>query len=165
MQDLRFAGRWALEFYNKLGMKYAEKDLGNAITNEGLNKILNVMFHGSTAAPQLTTWYIGFIDNASYSALAAADTMASHAGWIECTAYTGNRKEWTEGAASSQAMTNAATVDFAINATKTLKGIFLCSVATGTSGTLWATGAFASTQAVNSGDTVKITYTLTAANG
>jgi len=111
----------------------------NGVTTEGLNHILDVEFHGET---QVTTWYIGLIRDDSYSALAAGDTLASHAGWQEGDEYTGDRKEWTEGAASAGSMTNASTVDFAINDTETMKGAFLCSAATGTSGKLYCTALF-----------------------
>jgi hypothetical protein len=51
---------------------------------------------------------------------------------------------------------------FTINASATLYGLFISSVSTksGTTGTLWATAAFTSTKAVSSGDTLKITYTV-----
>lgn len=132
----------------------------NGVTNLGLNKILDVMFHGTTP---ITTWYIGLIDNSGFSALAAADTLASHAGWTELTGYSGNRKEWTEGAASSQSTTNATSVDFVASGSGTVYGVFLAEVASGTSGLLWATAALSGgTQALTSGDTLQVTYTVTA---
>ena len=44
-------------------------------------------------------------------------------------------------------ITNASTVDFSINATKTIYGLFICGgtgagTKGGTTGTLWSTGAF-----------------------
>lgn len=133
------------------------------VTNTGLNSILDVYLHGST---QITTWYLLLINNASFSGLAAGDTLASHAGWTEATGYTGNRPAWTEGAASGQATTNSSTVDFAITSTQTIYGLGLASVDTGTSGTLFATAAFSGgTQAVASGDTLKTTFTMSAASG
>lgn len=131
------------------------------MTNEGLNHILDAVLHGTS---QITTWYLGLINNASFSALAAADTLASHAGWLETTGYTGSRPAWTEGAASSQATTNSSTVDFAMTGTVTVYGLLLGSVASGSSGTLFATAAFSGgTQAVSNGDTLKTTLTVSAA--
>lgn len=125
------------------------------------NNILDAMFH---AATQTSAWFIGLIKT-TYTH-AAGDTLASHAGWTEAvlgTDYTGNRKEWTEGAAAAGVITNAATVDFAMLTTITLKGALLCASATGTSAILFCTAAFTGgDQAVNNGDTLKATYTLTA---
>lgn len=139
-----------------------ENEARNAVVTEGLNNILDAMFHASA---QTTAWYIGLIKT-TYTH-AAADTLAVHAGWTEAvlgTDYTGNRKEWTEGAAAAGVMTNAATVDFAMLTSITVKGALLCGAATLTTAVLFCTAAFTGgDQAVNNGDTLKVTYTLTAA--
>ena len=142
------------------GKVLSEFDVDNGIVNVGKNKLLDVMF-GAVAA--ISPWYLGLVDNASFSAFAAADTMASHAGWIENDDYgEATRPEWTEGAAASQSITNATAVTFTMNATATIKGIFVTSVDTknGTTGTLWSTAAFNSTVAVQNGDLLKVTYTV-----
>jgi hypothetical protein len=136
--------------------------LHNDITNEGKNTILDVMFHDGTQIAS-TSWYVGLISNSGYSALAAADTMASHGGWTEFTGYTqSTRVAWGPGAASGQSTTNASPATFDINATGTLKGIFVTSNSTksGTTGKLWATGLFAADVPVSNGDQMKITYTV-----
>lgn len=133
------------------------------MTNEGLNHVLDVALHGSA---QTATWYLGLINNTPAPTLAPADTLAAHAGWVETTAYTGNRPAWTEGAAASLATTNSVTVDFAITATVTVYGLLLAAVATGTAGPLLCTAAFSGgVQAVASGDTLKTTLTISAASG
>jgi len=137
----------------------------NMITDVALNNILDVYFHGTAAT---TTWYVGLIHSTNYAAgPAAGDTMASHAGWEEGTEYSeSTRQEWQEGAASSQQITNATSADFSINATATMKGLFLTSSSTkgGTSGTLWSSVLFSGgDQAVGNGDVLKVTYTVTAA--
>ena len=109
------------------------------VTEEALNHFNDVALH---AATQKTTWYLGLISSVDYSALAVGDTLASHAGWTELTAYTGDRKEWTEGASAAGVITNAVGVDFTMNDTFTAKGAFLCSVASGTDGVLLATWLF-----------------------
>lgn len=152
-------GKFHVEHYDKDGNLKGTYDLPNGITTEGKNKLLDVFFHAVT---QITTWYIGLIDNSGWSAESAADTLASHAGWTEFTTYTGNRQEWTEGAASSASITNGTPVTFPITGTGTLKGIFIASAASGTSGTLWSTADFASTVPVANGDSLKITYTVNA---
>ena len=132
----------------------------NGITTVGLNHGLDIVFHAGT---QVTTWYMGLI-NGSSATLAAADTMGSHAGWTENTQYSQtNRVAWDEGAASSGVTTNSTTMDFSMNATATIYGGFLTSGSgkSGTTGTLWMTAAFSGgAQSVGSGDTLKLTYTL-----
>lgn len=154
-------GRFDYEIVDKHGKTKAKGTFPNAIVNEGLNKLLNVMFFGTT---QLTSWYVGLISNTSYTALAAGDTMSSHSGWTESVAYSGStRPQWTAGSSTSKSTTNSTTVDFAINADGTvIKGIFITSDNTksGTSGTLWSTGLFTGDQTLANGDTLKITYTV-----
>lgn len=145
------------------GVTLSKKDHLNGVTNIGKDTILNVMFG---AASQLTPWYLSFISLAGYTALAAADTMSSHAGWVEFTGYSeATRPEWTEGAAASQVVTNAVAISFNINATGTIKGGFLTSENTksGTTGILWGTALFSGDLSVTSGDIIKITYSVTAA--
>lgn len=147
--------------HKRNGKLIKEIDITNGITDEGKDKLLDVMFHNDT---QVTTWYIGLIDNAGFSALADADTHASHAGWSENTDYDEtDRPEWTEGAAASESITNASTVDFTINATIAINGIFLADISTKGStaaGTLWSTGSFGAVVNAVAADTLSITYTV-----
>lgn len=160
ISQMGLKGRFRVEHYDKDNKLKATYRFPNGIVDVGLNKILDDMFDAGT---QSTTWYIGLVDNASFTAFANADTMASHAGWIENTDYTQTaRPEWTAGTPAARSITNAATVDFSINATITLKGIFIVDSSTksGTAGTLWSTAAFASNVSAVNGDTLKITYTV-----
>jgi hypothetical protein len=146
-----------------LGKHYTKND----ITNEGVNTLFNVMFNSAT---QITTWYIGFVDNtsSSFSAFNAADVMNSHAGWVEFTNYSqSNRVTWGVGTASTgvRQVTNASAAVFNINGGGgTVHGIFIVSnnSKSGTSGKLWATAAFGSDVPVSSGDQLNITYTTSA---
>lgn len=156
---VRLAGKFHIDHYrnDKLIDTF---EFDNAIVDEGLNHILDVEFNSEV---QEAAWYIGLVGNSGWTAFNLADTMASHAGWAECVDYTEvSRPAWTVGAAASRAVTNAVTVDFNINATKTLKGIFVCSDNTkgGAVGILWAEGAFTSTVSVENGDIFKVTYTV-----
>jgi hypothetical protein len=153
-------GYFLIEHRNKAGKLIGIYRVPNGIVDVGMNHILETEFH---AGSQSSTWYIGLVDNAGWTAFSNSDTMSSHSGWSESTAYSqGTRPQWTAGTASSRQITNASTVDFSINASATLKGIFVVDNSTkgGTSGTLWATAAFSSTVSVGSGDTLKITYTV-----
>lgn len=153
-------GCFLVEHRNKAGKLIGVYRVPNGIVDVGMNHILETTFH---AGAQSSTWYIGLVDNAGWTAFATGDTMASHAGWSESTVYSqGTRPQWTMGAAAARQITNATTVDFSINGSATLKGIFIVddSTKSGSAGTLWATAAFSSTVSVQSGDTLKITYTV-----
>lgn len=139
-------------------------DFPNDITNEGKNLLFEVMFHDGTAIAS-SAWSIGLISNSGYSALAAGDTMASHSGWTEATGYNqSTRVAWGAGAAASQSITNASPATFDLNATATIKGIFITSQNTksGTTGKLWATALFSADVPVSSGDQLRVTYTVSA---
>jgi hypothetical protein len=152
-------GQFHVECFDKDGnLKWVE-DLRNLVVNEGLNHILDVQFHAET---QVTTWYVGLKGTGSP---AAGDTLASHAGWTEITAYTGDRKEFVEGAASSQQISNTGNAaSFSITGTATVAGAFLCSVSSGSSGKLFCAADFSSPRSVDNGDTLNVTYTITAAD-
>jgi len=177
--EVGLRGRFVVEHYRK-GVKIAEYEFPNGITNQGKNKLLDVMFHGVSA---ITTWWLGLISNSGYSALAAGDVYAQIGGtngWTEFTDYTdaGNsgssstRPEWTEGAASSQSITNSSPVVFDITGSGTVKGLFLVGGAAGaqtkgdnaaSGAILWATALFGSGDvAVNADDQLKVTYTVSA---
>lgn len=153
-------GRWKLQICNPDGSVRYEEDVTNQVVDEGANSILGIMFHGDT---QITTWYVGIVDNASFSAFSNSDTMGSHAGWIEFTNYSeANRVTWSPGASSGRAITNGTAFQFTIAGSGTLKGIFVTSNNTksGTSGKLWSVAAFGSLQTVNTSDLVKLVYTV-----
>lgn len=157
---LPLRGRWHVEQWRD-GKLIHEEDVDNTIVNAGKNNILGVYFHIDTPP---AGWYASLIDNASFSAVAAADTMGSHAGWIENVAYSeGTRQAWGPGAASAQSITNGTAFGFTINAnSQTIKGVFIASDNTksGTSGILWSGAVLGSTIPANSGDILKFTYTV-----
>jgi hypothetical protein len=178
--QLQARGRFVVEHFRK-GEKIGHYEFPNGITNEGKNKLLDVMFHAQSA---ITTWWLGLIDNSGYSALAAGDTYANinqaGNGWDEFTDYTdaGNggsastRPEWTEGAASGQAITNGSPVVFDITDSGTVKGLFLVGGAANAQNkgdyqaagaVLWATALFGTGDVpVNAQDQLKVTYTVSA---
>jgi hypothetical protein len=177
--QLQPRGRFVVEHFRR-GVKIGQCEFPNGIANEGKNKLLDVMFHGVSA---ITTWWLGLIDNSGYSALAATDTYENidqaGNGWDEFTDYTdaGNggsastRPEWTEGAASGQAITNGSPVVFDITGSGTVKGLFLVGgIANAQNkgnheagGTLWATALFGTGDVpVNAQDQLKVTYAVSA---
>ena len=146
-------------------LKWVE-EIDNLTVTQGLNDILTQYFKGSSYT---AGWFIGLIDNASFTALAAGDTAAQingSNGWIELTAYTSTpRLTLTLGSASGGSISNSASVAvFTFNASKTVNGAFVVSSSTktGTSGVLYGEASFPSTRSVISGDTLSVTVTLTA---
>ena len=133
----------------------------NLVTTEGKNHLLA---SGLDAATQITQWYLGLTDGTPTAA--AGDTMASHAGWAEVTAYDeANRQTWTGGTAAAGSIDNSGNVaTFTISAdSTTIGGAFLTSNNTkgGTTGTLYAIGAFTGGDLVlNDGSTVDVTATF-----
>ena len=114
------------------------------------------------------TWYIGLIRDDSYSELAAADTMASHAGWEEGDEYDeATREVYTEAAAASKSINNTGNeAEFTISGTETFKGAFLVDENTisGSTETLFCTALFTEgDRAAVDGDTLKVGYTVTLA--
>jgi hypothetical protein len=129
------------------------------ITNVGLNHFLNVELHDAT---QVATWYVGLKGT---GAMAAGDTLASHGNWSEITDYAGNRKEYVEAESSAQSTTNSASpASFAIDDDATVDGAFLASADSGTDGTLLCGKDFTSSRTLADGDTLNVTYQITAAN-
>lgn len=142
------------------GKVIGEYEFDNSVVDVGMNHLLDVLFNGTT---QVTTWYMGLVDNAGFTAYAAGDTSASHAGWTEFTSYSeAVRQTWDPGSASARSLSNGTAVTFSINGTGTVKGLFTISDSTksGTTGTLFSTASFSSTVAVINGDSLKVTYTV-----
>ena len=133
----------------------------NLVTDVGANDILDKYLAGSAYTAAL---YLGLISNSGYSAVANADTMASHAGWTETSGYDeANRPTAAWSAASSRSKALSSNLTFSINTTVTVKGSFLTTNSTksGTTGILVSAGLFTGgDQALNNGDTLSVSYSL-----
>lgn len=130
----------------------------NIVTVTGKQVALDVVF-GAAAKP---SWFVLLKGTGTP---AAGDTLTTHATWAEVTAYTGNRPGVTFSAATvvsttGAQVTHAAAASFAINGAATVAGAGACTAATGTTGTLYNAGDFASPRTVASGDTLNVTLTL-----
>lgn len=162
---IRFDNVYTFECYGPDGqLKWAD-EIHNLVVNVGLDDVLDKYFEGSayTAAH-----YIGLTDGTP--TVAAADTMVTHAGWVEDQNYTEATRpllDFSGDAVSGQSLSNAANKGvFSINATTTVGGAFINTVNTkgGTTGTLYGAGAFTQgDKPVDNGDTLNVTVTLTAA--
>ena len=161
-EAVQAGGVYAAECVGADGKVKWRDTIQNLVTTVGKNDLLDKYLAGSSYT---AAWYKGLIDSASYSAVAAGDTAASHAGWLESTAYSNaTRPAPSFGAASGGSKASTATA-FNINATATIKGLFLISNSTkgGTTGILYSAGLFTGgDKAVASGDTLNVTYTASA---
>lgn len=135
----------------------------NLVVDEGVNYLLDA---GVSGATQITSWFVLFVDQSP--TVAAGDTLASHAGWTEFTEYTGNRPAFTDGGVSGKSLDNSASpASITANSSSNdgLGGIAICSVNTGTAGTLLAVVALdGGNRTILDTETADATYTLTGAD-
>ena len=161
MEEVSLSGAFSVICYDSNGEPIWEETFSNQVTTAGVNAVLDAAFRGSAYT---ATWYISLVDTTSFSAYSAADTMSSHAGWIENVGYSNaNRPTMTFGVPSAGSSV-ASAVTFNINATSTIKGAFVTNSNTksGTTGTLYSAGTFTGGQrTVASGDSLVVTYTTT----
>lgn len=141
----------------------------NTVVTVGKNLALDTYLAGSSYT--VVGPFMGLISSVSFSAIAAADTMSSHAGWTEAgnanaPTYSGTRKTAAWSAASGGSKALSAALSFAITGTGTVKGAFLVygsgavNTIDNTSGTLYSAGLFSGgDKTVGNGDTINVSYT------
>lgn len=160
---IRFRNPFSAALVRRMGVKMEPRVIKvvngwNDVVTVGKNHLLDVTFGNSSPVTQIATWYIGLINNSPLPVLAAGDTLGSHSGWSEWTDYSGNRKAWDDADSASGIKGTTSVSTFTISADGTIYGIFVCSVASTTTGILWATGAFDETVDVQNADDLKVTY-------
>lgn len=163
-QKFGFLGHYTVECFRPDGSLRWREEIPNIVTNVGLDEILDKFWKGSTYT---ASHFVGLTDGTP--TVAAGDTMASHAGWVEDQNYSESvRQTLTLGTVASQSVDNSASkAVFSMNATTTVGGAFVTTDNTkgGTTGILVSVAAFAEgDRAVISGDTINVTYTSTAAD-
>lgn len=163
-ENAQMSTAYTIECIGADGQVRWSEDFHNLVTTAGLNDLLTQYFKGSayTAA-----FYVGV--TAATPTFAAGDTMSSHGGWTESSAYSqSTRPALTLGTVSSGSIDNSASkAQFSINGTATIGGAFIATNSTkgGTTGTLYGGGAFTEgNRSVVSGDTINVQATLTAAS-
>jgi hypothetical protein len=161
-------GRYEIECFDADGKLTWREIIDNVVATVGKNLALDSFLAG--AAYTVVGPFMGLISSVSYSAVAAGDTMASHAGWLEAggvtaPTYSGNRRTavWAAAASGSKAVSPA--LSFAITSSGTVKGAFLCygsgavNTKDNTGGVLWSAGTFSTgDKAVVNGDTLNVNY-------
>jgi hypothetical protein len=136
----------------------------NLLVNEGLDHILNTVLN---AGVQVTAWHVG-IFKGNYTPV-AGDTAANIAtNSTEATEYDEtDRVAYDEATSTAQSITNSANrATFTMNASVTIYGAFLVSLATksGTTGTLLSAARFSASRALVATDELLVTYTVNAAD-
>jgi len=167
-------GVFIFEAYDKDGnLKWRDK-AKNLTTNTGRQDMNTQYFTGSgyTAA-----WYIGLVNNSPTPSYAVTDTMASHAGWVETTSYSGTDRATADfGTATSadpsviaNTVASGGTVAvFNITGTVTVDGAFLTETEDNSTNTgiLFSVAAFEAPgdRSVVNGDTLNVTYQFSLAD-
>lgn len=170
VEQMEVHGYFTAECYGPDGALKWRDEFPNTVCTIGKNVMLDSALAGS--AYTVTGPFMGLISSTSFSTIDAADTMASHAGWLEAgnahaPTYTSPRKTAAWSAASAGAKALSAALSFAITGTGTIKGAFLCygtgavSTIDNTSGTLFSAALFSGgDRAVLSGDVVNVSYSV-----
>lgn len=163
---LRFVNIYTFQCWEK-GKLLWEQSVENLVTTEGLNDILTQYLKGSSYT---AAFFVGLIDNAGFSVLAATDIAAQingTNGWKESSAYSeSTRRTLTLGTASGGIIDNTASLaSFTMNANVTIIGAFLAtnSGKASTSGKLFGEATIAPA-VLSSGQVLKITVSIQALN-
>jgi hypothetical protein len=158
-------GRFSAVCRDAEGNELWREEFDNLVTTAGKNFLLD---NGLAGSAYTAAFFLGLISSVSYTAVAAADTMASHAGWLEAglataPAYSeGARRTAAWAAASAGSKALSAGLVFTFTSSGTVKGSFLTTVATkdGTTGTLYSAGLFSGgDQPVVATNTLTVSYT------
>jgi hypothetical protein len=163
-------GRFEFECYDKDGNLKWRDSIDNVVMNIGGALALDTYLAGS--AYTVVGPFMGLISSVSYGAgPVVADTMASHAGWLEAGAtnaptYTAPRKTCAWSAASGKSKALSAPLSFVFTGAGTVKGGFLVfgtgavSTIDSALGIIYSGGLFSGgDKIVAATDTVNVSYT------
>lgn len=169
LEEMMAGGVFKVTCFDKDGNLKWEEENHNLVVNVGIQDMNTKYFTGTTYT---AAWYVGLVTGpATGTTFSAGDTLASHGatgsgGWTENTNYSGSRKACTFGTATtanpSVISNSSSPAQFTMNATTTIAGAFLCSVASGTSGVLFSASDFQTPgdRSVVNGDVLNVTYTF-----
>lgn len=171
-------GFYEVKCHDKDGNLKWEESFPNLVNAIGKQLMLDTLLKGSSYS--VTGPFLGLISGASPTFGTGSDTMTSHAGWTEFTAYTvgGSAVRGTAvfaSATSAGSTPSNVTTSAAASITYTITGgggtVGGCFLVTGsgavstlsnTGGTLYSAGAFTTAKVTTAGDTVSVTYSTTA---
>ena len=166
-EGLKVMGHFEIECHDSAGVEIWRDSFDNLVVTVGKNSMENIALQASGTAGNA---FMGLISSASFSTIVAADTMSSHAGWLEAgnahpPTYTGSRATMTFGAASAGTIISTGN-GFVFTGGGTVQGAFIdfSTGATGTidntAGVLFSAGTLGTPQPVISGNTLTNSYTL-----
>lgn len=163
-EQMHIIGEYTAELFDKNGELKWKEVFPNLVTTQGKNFLLD---NGLAGSAFTAAYYLGLISSVTYTAIAAADTAASHAGWTEAGAtnaptYSGTRKTAVWSAASAGAKALSSPLSFTFTGAGTVKGAFLSTIATidATTGALYSAGLFTlgDRAGIVSGDVLNVSY-------
>lgn len=172
-EEFGLNGVYTFTCYDKNGNVKWEDGFENLTTNVGRQNLLDSYFANTGGGAVV----MGLMTNNAVPASIPAytDTQASHTGWFEAGAtnaptYSGTRKTpsfSTATNANPSVLSTATAVVFSMTGSGTVTGAFIniggSSTIDNTTGTLFSAGNFtAGSKTVTSGDTINVTYTLSA---
>jgi len=162
-------GVYTAECYDAQGNLKWSDTIENLTTNVGRQSLLNSYF-ANTGGGAIVMGLMGT------GTPAYTDTQSSHSSWNEvgganAPTYSGTRKTPTFSSATSanpSVLTTSSAVIFSMTGSGTVAGAFInvggSSTIDNTTGVLFSAGDFtAGSKTVTSGDTINVTYTLSAA--
>jgi hypothetical protein len=177
VEQVGMEGHYVAKCYDKDGNLKWEDTIGNLVVAVGKQLMLDTLLSGSAYT---ATARMGLVSGASAPTYAAADTQASHAGWLEsglanAPTYSGSRPTITFSSATSSGTTptnvttkaGAAAVSFTFTGSGTVAGCFIningSATIDNTTGTLYSAGSFTGgNKTVASTDVLNVTYSTTA---
>lgn len=161
--SMAIEGYYTAVCYDANGNVKWEEEIHNVVTTVGKNATLDGIL-GNSAQGAVVMGLKGT------GTAVAADTMTSHATWLEvglanAPTYSGNRPAPSFSVASGGAKTTASAVSFSMTSTGTVAGCFIniggSATKDTTTGVLFSAGDFSSSKSVVNLDTIAVTYTAT----
>ena len=161
--SMAIEGYYTAVCYDANGNVKWEEEIHNVVCTLGKNSTLDAIL-GNSAQGAVVMGLKGT------GTAVAADTMTSHATWLEvglanAPTYSGNRPTPSFSAASGGAKTTASAVSFSMTGTGTVAGCFIniggSATKDTTTGVLFSAGDFSSSKSVVNLDTIAVTYTAT----
>lgn len=164
-ESARIKGKYVVKCFDSAGNLKWSDTIDNVVTTVGKNEMLDTHLAGSAYTASVVMGLKGT------GTAVAADTMASHASWLEvggvnAPAYTGNRPAPTFSAAAGGAKATSADVSFTFTSGGTVAGCFITqggsATKDNTTGTLVSAGDFSGgNRTVVATDVLDVSYTLT----
>jgi hypothetical protein len=174
VETVGLEGVYTFRCFDENGVEKWVDTIQNLTTNVGRQSLLNAYFANTGGGAVVMG--LGGANASNTFTPAYTDTQSSHAGWYEvggshAPTYSGTRKTPSFSSATSAnpaVLSTSAAVVFSMTSSGTVYGAFIniggSSTIDDTTGTLFSIGAFtAGSKTVTSGDTINVTYTLSAA--